>query len=313
MLDNGLAIANGKGGVGKTSLVANLGAIAAASGWRVLAVDVDVQGNLGMDLGYRQRMQGDDGRGLLAAIRDGVGVEPSLVGVRSNLDVISAGSSTRDLESLVGARRHGDSTVMAALGEAILPICDRYDLIVFDCPPSGASVLADLALVAARTLVIPVKSDEGSLDGLDLMGTRIREARAGANPNLEMLGVVLFDIAVNETAIRAEVEGTLRDAFGSRIRVFEPPIRRSARAARDMRKDGVTAIEYEQLAEEDRRSRLTMLREGADRLRSLGPAKSRSASGIADDYLAVSEAILQAFGAEPAMVGDGRLAADPWM
>ncbi len=82
--------------------------------------------------------------------------------------------------------------------------------------------------------------------------------------------------------------------------VFDPPIRRSARAARDMRRDGTVAIEYEQAAEADRRERLTLLRKGADRLKGLGPAKSQSAKGIADDYMAVSEAILEAFAAEPA-------------
>ena len=312
MLANGLAVANGKGGVGKTSLVANLAAIAAASGWRVLAVDIDMQGNLGMDLGYRQRGQGDEGIRLLAAVRDGATLEPSMVGVRANLDVISSGSFTRQLESYVAARRPEDPSMMDALGRAILPLTDEYDLIVFDCPPSGASNLADLALGAARTLVVPVKTDEGSLDGLELMGTRVREARATSNPDLELLGVVLFDIAANETAIRAEVEETLRVNFGSRICVFDPPIRRSARAARDMRRDGVVSIEYEKLAEDDQRSRLQMLRQGAEKLRSLGPAKSRSASGIADDYVAITEGILQVFGAEPAMFGDQTLAPDPW-
>ena len=312
VLANGLAVANGKGGVGKTSLVANLAAIAAASGWRVLAVDIDMQGNLGMDLGYRQREQGDEGRRLLAAVRDGAILEPSMVGVRANLDVICAGSFTRQLEAYVAARRPDDPSLMEALGNCLLPIRDHYDLIVFDCPPSGASNLADLALGAARTLVVPVKSDEGSLDGLELMGTRVREARATTNPDLELLGVVLFDLAVNETAIRAEVEETLRDTFESRIRVFDPPIRRSARAARDMRRDGVVSIEYERLEEDDRRSRLKMLREGAGKLRGMGPAKSRSASGIADDYVAIADAVLQAFGAEPALAGHRTLAADPW-
>ena len=61
-MHNVIAFANGKGGVGKTSLTANVAGLAADAGWRVLAVDLDPQGNLGSDLGYDQTDKGDDGR-----------------------------------------------------------------------------------------------------------------------------------------------------------------------------------------------------------------------------------------------------------
>lgn len=308
MLENAIAIANGKGGVGKTSLTANVAGIAAASGWNVLAVDVDMQGNLGMDLGYRQRRSGDEGRALLDAIQDHRAVEPSLRSVRENLDVIAAGVHTRDLEGVVGFRRFGDPATIGALERVLAPIAHEYDLIIFDCPPSGASVMADLALAAASSLIIPVKFDEGSLDGLELMATRVGELRSsGVNSHLRLLGIVLFDLATNETSIRAEVERTLDEAFDGRARVFEPPIRRSARAARDMRRDGQLAVEYEQAAFEDRRHRLAALRSG---VRSLGQAKSSAASGVADDYMAVTRAILEAF--TEVNAADGLLAADPF-
>jgi cellulose biosynthesis protein BcsQ len=310
MLSNAIAIANGKGGVGKTSLSANLSAIAAASGWRVLAVDVDMQGNLGMDLGYRQTDSGDDGLALLEAIQQRRPAAPSMLNVRPNLDVISAGHMTRDLEGTVGFRRFSDPATVSALEEVLAPISERYDLIVFDCPPSGASVMADLALAAARGLVIPVKFDEGSLDGLELMGRRVGELRtSGVNPDLELFGIVLFDIATNETAIRAEVHDTLVEVFGGRVRVFDPPIRRSARAARDMRRDGLVSIEYERAAIDERADRLAALRKG---LRGLGPAKSQAASGLADDYMAVAESILEAFGGEPSPDAGGLMSADPF-
>ena len=258
-----------------------------------------MQGNLGMDLGYRQIGSGDEGRSLLDAIRDRRALAPSLLNVRPNLDVVAAGSFTRELEGTVGFRRFSEPATVHALEEAIKPIAGRYDLIVIDCPPSGASVMADLALAAARGLVIPVKFDEGSLDGLGLMGSRVGELRSGGiNETLELLGIVLFDIATNETSIRAEVERTLREIFGGNVRVFEPPIRRSARAARDMRRDGQVAIEYEQAASDDRQLRLRALRKG--KIKGLGPAKSQAAAGIADDYMAVAEGILSAFGGEAA-------------
>jgi Mrp family chromosome partitioning ATPase len=64
-LDNAVAVATGKGGVGKTSITANVAGTAALSGWRVLAVDLDPQGNLGNDLGYNQRGDGDEGGRLV--------------------------------------------------------------------------------------------------------------------------------------------------------------------------------------------------------------------------------------------------------
>jgi len=311
VLNNAIAVANGKGGVGKTSLTANVAAIAAGSGWRVLAVDVDMQGNLGMDLGYRQQGIGDNGQALLDAIQHGTPLAPSLLGVRPNLDVVAAGTVTRDLEGLVGFRRFNDPETALALERAVAAIAPRYDLVIFDCPPSGASVMADLALAAARGLVIPVKFDEGSLDGLEMMGTRVGELRSGGiNPSLKLLGIVLFDIAANETSIRAEVEATLREIFGGQIRIFQPPIRRSARAARDMRRDGQVSIEYEKAAAADRRVRLSALRLG--KAKGLGAAKSQAAPGIADDYMAVTEGILEAFGAEQAPDATGMLAADPF-
>ena len=68
MLDNLIAIANGKGGAGKTTLAAQLGGIAANSGWRTLVVDLDAQGNLGRDLGYYDTPANDHGAGLATAV-----------------------------------------------------------------------------------------------------------------------------------------------------------------------------------------------------------------------------------------------------
>ncbi len=300
MLHSAIAIANGKGGVGKTSLTANIAAIAAHSGWRVLVVDVDMQANLGLDLGYKQRGESDDGRALSDAVQGGNPVAPPIRNIRPNLDAIPAGHLTRDLEAVIAYRRFSNATEVHALERALAPIAHEYDLILFDCPPSGASIMSDLALAAARGLVIPVKFDGGSLDGLEVMATRFAEIKGGGvNPGLELLGIVLFDFARGETAILAEVEAQLRRDFEHGVTVFQPPIRRSARAAVDMRRDGVVAIEYERAANEDRQHRLRLLREGVAKLRGIGPAKSQSAPGLADDYMAVTHEILAAFGAEP--------------
>ncbi|MEX2620501.1 MAG: ParA family protein [Egibacteraceae bacterium] len=87
MLDNCAAVVNSKGGVGKTSIVANVAATAALGGWRTLTVDLDPQGNLARDLGYRQAS--DEGRGLLEAVMTGSRVQPMTgVGPRTIADVL---------------------------------------------------------------------------------------------------------------------------------------------------------------------------------------------------------------------------------
>src|SRR5690606_31484991 len=88
VLDNTVAVVNSKGGVGKTSIVANVAATAALGGWRTLAIDLDPQGNLARDLGYRDRS--DDGCGLLEAVMTASPVRP-LTGVRPGLDVVAGG------------------------------------------------------------------------------------------------------------------------------------------------------------------------------------------------------------------------------
>lgn len=296
MLHKAIAVANGKGGVGKSSLVANLAAIAASSGWRTLAVDLDPQGNLGADLGYRQAGRSDEGRGLSQAVQFQEPLVP-IQNVRENLDAVPAGHHTRSLAAVLQALGHdSDTATKLALSNVLEPLEDQYDLVLCDCPP-GDTTLGDMALAASRGLVVPAKFDGGSLDGLELMGRRFGDiVGSGVNPNLTLLGVVLFDFALAATKLRGQVEDELREAFSGDVRIFEAAIRHSQRAAFDMRREGVVAIEYEEAAEEDRTERLSLLRRGVEHLRNAGPARSQSARGIADDYVAVSREILEAFG-----------------
>ena len=297
MLEQAIAIANGKGGVGKSSLVANIGAIAAASNWRVLIVDLDPQGNVGSDLGYKQRGDSDDGAALSQAIQFKTTLQP-IRGVRPNLDAIAAGRHTRSLAGvLLQEWRDKQAETHRALVRVLEPIAGEYDVVLFDCPP-GDTVLGDMAMTASRGLVVPVKFDGGSLDGLELMARRFGEIKGGGvNPTLELLGIALFDFTLQATAMKAQVLGELAAAFGDYAPVFEHTIRHSQRAAFDMRRDGLVAIEYEERADEDRKQRLALLRKGGDYLRSSGPAKSQAAHGLADDYMALTREILEAFGA----------------
>lgn len=176
-----VAIANGKGGVGKTSLTAGLGGLIAAAGYRVLTVDADPQGNLRRDLGYAS----SDGQGLASAIQMGSALKP-IRDVRENLDSIAGGVALYDVPAAhISRMSRGQS--LPGLGKALnevrpnAPAHADYDLVLIDTPP-GEPVLQDLVFGAADYLIIPTRSDDASLDGLVAVAGRFTNART-TNPN----------------------------------------------------------------------------------------------------------------------------------
>ncbi len=287
MLANALAVANGKGGVGKTSITANVAGTAALSGWRVLAVDLDPQGNLGNDLGYNDDGRSDRGRSLLQAVV--AGTAPAVLhDVRPGLDVIAGGEATEELEAVLTTRQQRDGAAVRVLSEALSRV-GEYQLVLIDCPPSSG-VLLDAALIAARFLVIPTRGDSGSLDGLSKVARRFAQVRAAGNPTIELLGVVLFDFGKNDTAVVGRVRDRLTEDLAGAASVFETFIRNSRMAPGDMRELGVLAYEYETAAAQ------------APRWFQDPTARrfSRSATGLAEDYQALTQEMLTAFTARRA-------------
>jgi len=104
VLSRVVAVMNGKGGVGKTSLTANLAGLYAAAGYRVLVLDCDPQGNLGVDLGYLGDGRADDGAELVRAITTGSAPRP-ITDIRVNLDVLPGGDALNDLAAELAGRR----------------------------------------------------------------------------------------------------------------------------------------------------------------------------------------------------------------
>ena len=164
MIPNTLLITNGKGGVGKTSLTANLGGLAAFCGWRTLLVDTDPQGNLARDLGVIDTT--DDGHNLAQAILGRQPLTP-MRAVRTNLDLAPGGHLLdivpAEIQTLMARGKF--NSALAGLETAIAPHAGRYDLIVIDSPP-GDRALQTLAARAAHYLVIPTAPDDCSIDGL---------------------------------------------------------------------------------------------------------------------------------------------------
>lgn len=228
-----IAVANAKGGVGKTSIVANISGIAARVGWRVLAIDLDPQGNLATDLGFAARS--DEGVSLAATLRGG-GAPNTLRDVRPRLDVWAGGPALSS--GISGALiPQGQSSLSAALDS----VRADYDLVVLDCPPA-LGPLVDAGLTAADYLLIPIRADHASLSGLQMISERCRQAQA-INPRLTTLGITLFDVSRTATAVLREVVEAIREAFLDSEPTILPAVRRSERAAFETRRAGRLAGE----------------------------------------------------------------------
>ncbi len=279
-----IAIASAKGGVGKTSLTANLAGIAALAGWRVLAIDLDPQGNLATDLGYGR--ESDEGRELSETLRSAT-LPVGLSQVRPGLDVWAGGPvlTAGVRASLIPESDHPLATAIAATGE-------RYDLVFVDCPPA-LGPLVDAGLSAARWLVVPVRADHASLAGLEMMAARFRQMKAGVNPHLALLGVVLFDVSPQSTAIIREVSDEILVHLAGVAPLLDPPIRRSERSAFDMRRLGLLAHEYEERSAEAGQiplaERIAAARRGESDARY-----SAAAAGLASDYFEIAKQVLAA-------------------
>jgi cellulose biosynthesis protein BcsQ len=284
VLPNAVAITNGKGGVGKTSLSANLAGIAARDGWRVLLVDLDPQGNLSADLGYVDDAGNDAGYNLLRAVETGQPVEP-LTHVRPGLDVVTGGDGLDALEDSVRREIYaGDQSAMFALHRALAPLSTNYNLIVIDCPPSMGTLI-DMSYTAANYLVIPTRGDAASLNGLTRSATRFVNIRRSTNPQLSLLGVALFGFGAQDVKLVAKARSQLTEALAGIAPVFESFIRATRKAPDDMREYGMLAHEY--LAESRAAPKWYQDRNA--------PTFSASADGLAEDYQRLSSEILTAF------------------
>jgi chromosome partitioning protein len=242
VLGQAIAITNGKGGVGKTSLAANLGGLFASAGYRVLLVDMDPQGNLGRDLGYIGTDRSDDGASLFTAIAGGTAVSV-LRNVRERLDVVCGGSRLDDLASVMLGRQ-ANPRANSALHHALAPISDDYDLIFIDCPP-GVRVFQVLALSAARYVLVPTRVDEGSFDGLEKVADVFQMVREASNPDLTFLGVVLFGVGQSERLILRRAAKVVADDLGDYRLILRGTVRHALKPAQLVRERGWLMYELE--------------------------------------------------------------------
>ncbi|KUO96537.1 ParA family protein [Ferroacidibacillus organovorans] len=179
-----MAIANQKGGVGKTTTSVNLGASLAALGKRVLLIDIDPQGNTTSGVGINK---GDVSNCIYDVIMNEVEPRESIVTTdQDNLWIIPA------TIQLAGAEIELGPTIAreARLRRAIADVRSEYDYILIDCPPS-LGLLTINALTASDSVVIPVQCEYYALEGLTQLLSTIRYVQKYFNKSLEIQGVVL--------------------------------------------------------------------------------------------------------------------------
>ena len=187
-----IAIANQKGGVGKTTTAINLSACLAEAGQRVLTIDFDPQGNATTGLGLEKEQIEDTVYELL--LGDCTLEDCLMRDVQENLDVLPSDSNLAGAEIELLDVENKESVLNGYLET----IRDQYDFIIIDCPPS-LSLLTINALVAADTVLVPIQCEYYALEGLsDLMNT-VKLVRTHLNSKLAVEGVVLtmFDARTN--------------------------------------------------------------------------------------------------------------------
>ncbi|TVR05781.1 MAG: ParA family protein [Spirochaetaceae bacterium] len=227
-----VVFANQKGGVGKTTTAANLGAYLAEAGQRVLLVDFDPQGNLSSAVGVKT---------------DGIGSYEVLTGGANARDVVRA-TSVENLFVIPSSINLTGATVELVheekreqyLKRALAGVKPDYDYLFIDCPPS-LGILTLNGLVAADQVLIPLQCEYFAMEGLTQLLQSIKKVQAGYNPELAILGI-LFTMYDSRTRLAQDVVQEVVGYFGKKV--FRTIIPRNVRLS-EAPSHGVPVNQYD--------------------------------------------------------------------